>query len=245
VNVKKSDLTFNLYDFEYSARVGGRELAFSGYLFQQTQRLFPQEIQGVLIRINNVAIGKYDNSMFSYPYAEGPRFAMVTCELFIEKGFEDALNVDRDSFNELHPHFLRVRAYLHSLLHEKIFPVTWTEEKGRNDERRREKSSQQQQQFSRAYKATTGRALGRVKRVKAEDIDSAPKMWSESPVEFESGSVVLQGAHPILESVRRKRRAAPLVERIIIAFERANAETSATKRRELFYRLLMEIFNDA
>jgi hypothetical protein len=244
VNVKNRDLTFNLYDFEYAARVGGRELAFSGYLFQQTQRLFPQDIQGALIRINNVAIGKYDNSMFSYPFAEGPRFSMVTCELFIEKGFEDALNVDRDSFNELHLHYLRVRAYLHSLLHERIFPVTWSEEKARNDERRREKANQQHQQFSRAFRKATGESLGRVKRIKWNDGPSTTEL-SESPVDFASDTVELQEAHPVLGSLQRKKRVLPIVERIVIAFERANAESGAAKRRELFYRLLLEIFDDA
>ena len=245
INVKDSDLTFNLYDFEYADKIGGRDLAFSGYLFQQTQRLFPQDIQGVLVRINNVAIGKYDNGMFSYPFAEGPRFSMVTCELFIDKGFEDALNVDRDSFNELHPHYQRVRAYLHSLLHQLIFPVTWSEEKSRNDGRRREKATHQHQEFSRAYRTATGAALGRVKRIGKNSAESSPKGLSESPVGFGSGGVEIQEAHPVLETFRRKKRVLPTVERIIIAFERANAEPSAARRRELFYQLLMEIFEDA
>jgi hypothetical protein len=244
ISVENSDLTFNIYDFAYAARVGGRDLAFSGYLFQQTQRLFPQDIQGVLIRINNVAIGKYDNSMFSYPYAEGPRFSMVTSEIFIKEGFEDALNIDRDGFNELHAHYQRVRAYFHSFLHGSVFPKTWDEESKRNSERRNRKSAQRQSQYASAFKDITGTGLGQVKLVTRNSADAQTRDIDESPVDFGPRSVRLQEAHPVLEALRRKR-IRPVVERIVIAFERANAESSSAKRRAVFYKLLVEIFHDA
>ncbi len=88
--VTADDEGFNLYEFRYDNNVAGRRLAFNGYFFQQTSRLFPRDIQGVLIRINNVAIGKYDESMLTYPYAEGPRYTMVSSEIFVDAGFEDA-----------------------------------------------------------------------------------------------------------------------------------------------------------
>lgn len=241
VFVKDSDLTFNLYDFAYDGEVGGRRLRFSGYIFQQTGRLYPRDIQGVLIRINNVAIGKYDNSLLNYATAEGPRFSMVSSELFIEEGFEDALNIDRDSFNELHPHYLRVRRYLHCLLSELVFPTNWTEEHIRNKQRRETASHKKRQNYSKMYRATTGEALGKVAYVIGTAAE-AKHPFSQAAVEFTERAVDLDASHPVIKPLRRKSSVLPIVEKILIAFERANDESSIAKRREVFYRLLLEIF---
>jgi hypothetical protein len=90
VAVEKSDVSFRFYEIDYkNSNVAGRPLTFNGYLFQQIGRLYPRDIQGVLIRLHNVAIGKYDNSMLTYPFAEGPRYSMVSSEIFVRDGFED------------------------------------------------------------------------------------------------------------------------------------------------------------
>src|SRR5579862_2350640 len=162
VAVEKSDVTFRLYELEYSKpNVAGRPLAFNGYLVQQIGRLYPRDIQGILIRLNNVAIGKYDSTMMEYPRAEGPRYSMVSGELFILRGFDDALNIDRDSFNELHPHYIRTQAYIHNLLHDLLFPETWEEEKKRNRKRREKAERATRRQFLQSYRKITGEKIGR------------------------------------------------------------------------------------
>jgi Histidine kinase-, DNA gyrase B-, and HSP90-like ATPase len=247
VTVEGSDFQFNVYEILYSnENVAGSPLEFSGYLFQQTGRLYPRDIQGVLVRLSNVAIGRYDNSMLTYPYAEGPRYSMVSSELFVKRGFEDALNIDRDSFNELHPHYIRVQSYVHSLLHDLIFPETWSEEKVRNKARRDNVAKARESSFVERYRKTTGdtiRSIQRVeKRVKGHT-SSAPR---ESPVEFHArrGQIEIDRTHPLLQPLFRRRKYAPLVEKVVLAFERANHEPNAPRRRELFYKLLSEIFAD-
>lgn len=91
VRIKKHDVdvdergeAFGLYEFNYDrAKVGGRRLTFSGYLFNQAGRLYPRDIQGIQIRLRNVAIGGYDSSFMLYPYGEGPRFSLVSGEIFV------------------------------------------------------------------------------------------------------------------------------------------------------------------
>jgi len=242
VFVRGSDLTFNLYDFAYKDEVGGRRLAFSGYIFQQTGRLYPQDIQGVLIRINNVAIGKYDNSLLNYPTAEGPRFSMVSSELLIEDGFEDALNIDRDSLNELHPHYIRVRRYFHCLLGQWIFPETWTEEHHRNEGRRKLARQEKQKGFSEVYRETTGKVLSKIGYIEREAAAKPEQAFRQPAVEFRARATDLDAAHPVVRALRRKKSVLPIVERLLIAFERANVETNIARRREVFYKLLLEIF---
>jgi hypothetical protein len=243
-----SDETLNIYEFQYVNReVAGKPLRFSGYLFQQTGRLYPRDIQGVLIRLNNVAIGKYDNSMLTYPLAEGPRYAMVSSEIYVLDGFEDALNIDRDSFNELHPHYIRVQSYIHALLQNHIFPETWAEEKLRNKKRRDAAAERSNERFTEGFKRTTGDELRTIRRVDKSGSSRGERSSSiSSPVEFigRRGQVELDQGHPLLQSLLRRKKIAPLIEKIAVAFERANSESSAARRRELFFKLLAEIFSD-
>jgi len=247
VAVENSDLQFNLYEISYANdNVAGSQLQFNGYLFQQTGRLYPRDIQGVLIRLHNVAVGKYDNSMLTYPYAEGPRYSMVSSELFVQRGFEDALNIDRDSFNELHPHYIRVQSYVHSLLHDLIFPETWSEEKERNKARRDQAAEARESKFVERYRKTTGDSIRSIRRIEKERKEQARSTPKESPVEFEvrRGKIEIDRSHPLLKSLFRRRKYTPLIEKLVVAFERSNHEPSGPKRRELFYKLLVEIFSD-
>lgn len=245
--VKGTDLQFHLYEIRYvSQNVAGSPLSFNGYLFQQTGRIYPRDIQGVLIRLSNIAIGKYDNSMLTYPYAEGPRYSMVSNEIFIQQGFEDALNIDRDSFNELHPHYMRVQSYVHSLLHDLIFPETWSDEKERNKARRDQAAEVRESSFVERYRKATGDAIRSIHRVEKRQKALAPLTPRESPVDFEKrrGEIEIDRSHPLLKPLFRRGKYAPLVEKLVVAFERSNNEPTAPRRRELFYKLLAEIFSD-
>ncbi len=245
VAVRNSDEHFSLYELKYSnPNVAGTPLEFRGYLFQQTGRLYPRDIQGVLIRISNVAIGKYDNSMMTYPYAEGPRYAMISSELFVVRGFDDALNIDRDSFNELHPHYMRVQAFMHSMLHDLIFPETWGEEKLRNKQRREKEAEEVDRRFVQSLRQTTGEKIKSIQRVERPRESQAEQRTSQSPVEFRpaKGEIEVDRAHPLLAPLFRRKKHASLVEKLVVAFERANQEPNPTKRRELFYRILADIF---
>lgn len=246
VNVANSDLRFHLYEVRYENKdVAGTPLAFDGYLFQQTGRLYPRDIQGVLVRINDVAIGRYDSGMLTYPYAEGPRYSMVSSELFIHRGFEDALNIDRDSFNELHPHYMRLQAYVHGLLQQLVFPETWGEEKERNKARRTVAAKKREDNFVTRYSETTGEKLRSIQRIERRPPRPVAPM-QHTPVEFEAdrSGITIDRTHPLVQALFRRRKYAPLVEKLLVAFERANLEPSAARRREVYYKLLVEIFAD-
>jgi Histidine kinase-, DNA gyrase B-, and HSP90-like ATPase len=248
IAVHNSDLKFRLYEIDYSKdKIAGTPLAFKGYLFQQTGRLYPRDIQGVLIRLNNVAIGKYDNSMLTYPLAEGPRYSMISSELFVERGFEDALNIDRDSFNELHPHYIRVQSYIHSLLHELIFPETWGEEKKRNRERRNRAAAESEARFVQDFGTTTGETVRSIQRIEQPKRQVPVPSAKQSPVDFQSrrGRIEIDLSHPLLRPLFRRRKYAALIEKLVVAFERSNAEPSSARRRELFYKLLAKIFSES
>lgn len=238
IRVRGEDVSFRLYEMKYfNQNVAGRPLGFSGYIFQQVGRLYPKDIQGSLVRIRNVAIGTYDPGLMFYPLAEGPRYSMVSTEFLIEKGFEDALNIDRDSFNQLDAHYIRLQSYFHHVLHDLVFPKTWGEEKRRNRERREAKSADAEATFVRTLRKLTRHRYVRIRRPQTDGKVSI----DDPPVRFLPRTIEVNMGHPLLRRSIARRRYRQLAERIIIAFERASLERDPTRRRELFYTLLQQI----
>jgi hypothetical protein len=240
LEVAKSDIVLSVYQIDYSnSKVAGRPLKFWGYLFQQTGRLYPRDIQGVLVRVRDVAIGSYDTTLMSYPYGEGPRYHMVSSELMIEQGFEDALNIDRDSFNGLDPHYLRMQAYLHSLLHSTVFPETWSEEKSRNKARKNSAKVSREKLFLQVIKKYSKGKFAHIKKIDFSEEQAA------SPVSFSEGdqTIVINTSHPAIAQALRRKKYQELVQQISIAFEKAILE-KGKKQREEFYELLARIFDN-
>lgn len=241
IAVKGHDERFQLYYFDYSRRVNGYPLEFSGYIFLQTTRLFPKEYQGILVRLRNVAIGQYDVNVMTYPLAEGPRFSMLSSEVFVRSGLDDALKIDREGFNTLDPQYIRLQAFIHSILHELIFPGSWEEEKSRNKQRREKKERQEVSTFSKKLKEATKREFSTVEIVTRKN---EPNPTDSVRLDKKTGTVKIYEANPEAKSILGRRKYHGITARIIAAFEVANRETSPAARREIFYKLIEDIFDD-
>ena len=114
--IKKEGNDFSIYPINFDEEVAGRRLAFEGYLYHQRISILPSELRGILIRVRNVAIGMYDKSLMNYPKAQGPRMSGISGEVYVSAGLEDALNVDRNSFRETDPHYLKLQEIIYTRL---------------------------------------------------------------------------------------------------------------------------------
>jgi len=90
----------------------GGDLALEGYLFWNG-RVVPKENNGVLVRIRGASGALFDPTFFKYQVSEQTRLRQITSELFIRRGLDAALNIDRESFNFSHPHVQLVGMWLH------------------------------------------------------------------------------------------------------------------------------------
>ncbi len=81
------------------------EIKFTGYIYNQRKQIKNTELQGILIRTKNVAIGKYDKSYLNCPISLGPVASFNSGEIYISHGLEAALNIDRNSFKESNRHY--------------------------------------------------------------------------------------------------------------------------------------------
>lgn len=219
----------------HTQKVYGNDLSFHGYIaVQEGLQLKPDELRGILIRIKDVAIGYYDQSMLDYRINQGPRSRWVTGEIFVDQGLEDALNIDRDSFNRFHPEFRAIQEYVHTFLQDEIFPVVY-----QNIEKR---SAARDDTKLKARKAQLTRVL-----TKAAD---KPVSLSYSTDEDVRAKVSLRGKEdrakvivPAPETLDTKKKNRQLAASILTIFEMAMRERDLESQRETFRRLLLDLLS--
>lgn len=95
-------------------RAGG-QLSFHAYLYWNSQ-ILPRETAGTLIRIRGASGTLFDPKFLNYQVSEQNRLSQITCEIFVDEGLDGAINIDRESFNFSHPHYLYVQNWLHNAL---------------------------------------------------------------------------------------------------------------------------------
>ncbi len=96
------------------ARAGGC-LSFEAYLYWNS-KIIPKETTGVLIRIREASGTLFDPTFLNYQVSEQTRLRQITAEIFVHEGLDSAINIDRESFNYSHPHFLFIQKWLHRAL---------------------------------------------------------------------------------------------------------------------------------
>lgn len=95
----------------------GGALEFECYLYWNT-KIVPKENNGVMIRINGASGTLFDNKFLNYRVSEQNRLRQISAEIFITKGLDGALNIDRESFNSSHPHYIYIQHWLHNTLRQ-------------------------------------------------------------------------------------------------------------------------------
>ncbi len=98
---------------QFPIEVRGGELEFEAYLLWN-HTVVPKEHAGVLVRINDSNGVFFDNTFMDYPVSEQTRKKQITAEIFVTRGLDAALNIDRESFNYSHPHYQYLRHWIHN-----------------------------------------------------------------------------------------------------------------------------------
>jgi hypothetical protein len=215
----------------------GKNLCFHGYIIvQEGAQLKPDELRGLLIRIKNVAIGYYDPTMLDYRYNEGPRSRWLTGEIFATEGLEDALNIDRDSFNRFHPQFRAMQEYVHSILQKSVFPDVYkhieVRSLARAETKRTARTSHLTQVLSDA--ATTPVSVRSTAKPSGE---------ASAQVSVKREPKRLKVVIPDEASILTKKSNRQLASSILALFEVAMSEPNDSRRREVFRRSLLSLLS--
>ncbi len=108
----------DLQKYDKSQR-GGQNLEFTGY-FYWAPRVIPKEHIGLLVRSNGASGTLFDTTFLNYQIAERQRLKQIVAEVFVCRGLEEALNIDRESFNTAHPHYQILLNWVHNALRQVI-----------------------------------------------------------------------------------------------------------------------------
>jgi len=96
------------------SRAGG-QLSFEAYLYWNSQ-IVPKDISGALVRVRDASGTLFDRKFLDYQISEQNRLSQITAEIFVHEVLDAAINIDRESFNYSHPHFLFIQKWLHRSL---------------------------------------------------------------------------------------------------------------------------------
>lgn len=103
--------------FVHTFSLKGEFVSADGYFYVQSGVLKPQDLNGLLIRIRNSAIGDYDQTFMDYPSERGTLFQKwISAELWASDGLEEALNIDRKTLRDTHEAVVELRKMLHEEL---------------------------------------------------------------------------------------------------------------------------------
>jgi len=217
--------------------VYGKDLDFGGYIVvQEGLQLKPDELRGILIRIKNVGIGYYDQSMLDYRFNEGPRTRWLTGEVYVEKGLEDALNVDRDSFNRFHPEFRVLQTYVHEVLRNEVFPAVYKNIDARSKERKSKVATKRNATVRSVLQEHGNRNVRIVRRARDEE-DEMKSTYSSAHRSRDTVEVVV----PNEEDLPTGKASRQLARAILAIFEVALLESDRSTQRKKFSELLLDL----
>lgn len=97
--------------------VGGGGLEFEAYIYWN-QTIVPKENNGVLIRINSASGTLFDETFLDYRVSELTRLKQLMAEVYVTRGLDPALNIDRESFNSSHPHYQFLKDWIHRAIRQ-------------------------------------------------------------------------------------------------------------------------------
>jgi hypothetical protein len=220
--------------------VYGKALTFSGYIaVQEGKQLKPDELRGILVRIKNVGIGYYDPSMLDYRVNQGPRSRWVTGEVFIEQGLEDALNIDRDSFNRFHPEFRALQVAVHNVLQNEIFPEVYGKIEVRSAKRQEEKASKRDRAVKKVVREAETRSVRIVKRSMTQSESAEPEI-SSGHRQRDNIEIVV----PRAEDLPTSKPSRQLAQAILTIFELSLLESDRSAQRRKFTELLLNLLKE-
>ncbi len=101
------------------AQDSGGALSFDAYILW-APKIIPKDHNGSLIRVNNSSGTLFDETFMKHQVAEHTIKSQLTIEIFVNKGLDSALNIDRESFNISHPHYQIIMKWLHQAIRQVV-----------------------------------------------------------------------------------------------------------------------------
>lgn len=97
----------------------GKAVSAKGYFYAQHGSIKPLELQGLLTRIRNAAVGEYDHSFWGFSASDYQLIQRwVSGEIWADDRLEEAMNIDRRTLRITHPAYVELKERVHAELRE-------------------------------------------------------------------------------------------------------------------------------
>ncbi len=249
-----------VYSFKDEIKNTDVDIKFKGYFYMQHSYISPKEFNGISIKIKGVPIARrygFETTFMDYPNSADIIFkSWVFCEIYIEKGLENAMNIDRHSFRETHPEYMALQNYIHKLMRTKIFSeIVQKKIYEKNQELNEEKKIEKKQERIEKIKKSS---LVTIKYEEPEKIEEKKKNVSKTDTksphtkeqkntfiipkkETESENKIILNKK-YLDSFPKKYR--DILEEVLLSFEISIKESKGDidKLKKKFYELVENSF---
>lgn len=225
----EEDTISKLYFVEFNNTVLDSRLKFSGYLFAQVPRaIIPLELNGVQIRLRGVGIGGYDHTFLKYyEEIETVRSKWVSGEIFVDEGLEEALNIDRDSFNEHDEHYKKIQSILHEKLND-VFSEINKIARERSEEKRDDRDNKLMKNMRKIVVDESNKKFKLLQR----DLGEAAPIIT---VDKDRGEIILnKSARPL-----KRKKPDRIIRAVMLAYQIAKYTTKDEEEREVKFRHLV------
>jgi hypothetical protein len=230
-NAVKTPLLFvgkHREEFDKKAReLTGGPLAFEAYLFW-APKIVPKQHQGVILRVGNASGALFDADFMGYETSELTRKSQVTAEIFVSEGLDDAINIDRESFNYAHPHYQFLTKWLHSAFRQFSNRHKELGKKLRTKRLKKESAKAQENVDDKVQQALKSRGIEDVPEV----VLLEPSRKAETAKLRRDGIVVLQ-KDIVIPLSTQARRSEGEINRLKLAEKKAIAITQLLHGMEL------------
>jgi hypothetical protein len=238
------DGVFDCISFNEIVNVkNGGEIHLKGYFYINYGIIFPRELNGVSLRIRNIPIAEqfgFDESFMKYPSYTNQLFRnWVSGEIYILKGLEDAMNIDRKSFRITHPHYLALQNFLHKYLSEIVFKKTLKLYEGAKAGRDSTKKEEKKKEDRKILSTNKIEFKSKPKERKAKGDIILDKTRIESPIKIlknTKNNTVVEVNQSIAKKFKKKDW--EYLESVFLIFESSLSESKGDveKLRDLFYK---------
>lgn len=159
-------------------RAGG-QLKFEAYLYWNS-KIIPKDTSGVIVRVREASGTLFDPDFLRYQVSEQTRLRQITAEIFVTEGLDAAINIDRESFNYSHPHYIFIQKWLHRALRLLVNRL-----KAIADEDLQKEKAAKQEQRGKSY-IISAIDVWRDRRGESADIPILPSAPTTEPIEIGS-----------------------------------------------------------
>lgn len=205
-----------------SFQYDGKSVSATGYFYVHHGSLKPQELNGLIVRIRNAAIGGYDPSFMGFPSSRGQLFQKwISAEVWASDELEEAMNIDRKTLRLAHPAYVELQKAVHDEL-EKVLSIARSKIYLSGNQKRRERKTEESinqlmEVIENNVPAVSARVAMRIKTAWSPVEDSSRLSGNRILKKFsvaELYGIVIDVASETLSSSQLSRFLAALTERL-------------------------------